>query len=338
MLVAFVQFEFTRALGPDQGTYMVVGPAGSLPGLAVNSAENGDRLPTNVLMIAFVGEEDARRRVGRRRARRARRHSGPGELSIVRATFVGSSCPLESEREAERFLRRWRNEADLRRRWRRVCLATINRAIYGCRVATRDPYIVEARPCDARAVRYGWGEAERILMGRATEVLTEGPSTPGREEDTMRAREAIRADLAIGLPLLEAEELILSCLSDLEQRRPKAAAFSLRAGVVLALDEIPAGSAGRELVEITADETFSLADTAVRRPLTGEEEARVGEIAELVTRQLGEVHRVGGNGSRQVGYHRAADEERDQGHAPRLGAVPQLRDGLPRWKPGQPSR
>jgi hypothetical protein len=267
--LSFVQFEFTHAIGPQPGRYVVA--SSDLPVLprgapdpvtgVTRAAAEGDVLAVSVhdAPVARGG------RLRKDRARTAPSGERPGDVSVLRAALVGAARPLTTE-AARSWLRACDSDRDLVQPWVAAGLEVVNLAIRAHRLATSDPYAVEVTAIDARAVRLGYGSAEQVASGRweAAIVLETGGRGATRDERLVPA--AAVADALAGRAVLpESLDLVLRALLDVRHGRPRAAALGLRAAADLGRAEF----AGNEGVGAVLDRGDEVADVLVPRALLG---------------------------------------------------------------------
>lgn len=245
MLVPFVEFEFTHAIGPEPGRYLVDrheepdesrrGAVGSVAG------QLRPRGSADVLSFRVQGAQVARPR-GRRR--RSARPAGPDDrqpaVSLLLARFIAATHVLASRDDAERLVELWRRSVDEQDRWIADALAVINRAVCAYRTGVPDPYAVDVTRADARRVRLGYGTGAEVDSGSWTAALDirgRKPAGLSRAEEA-RPSEAVARVLAGRARLLEGEELVVRAALDREHGRPRAAALGLKAALDLLAREL----------------------------------------------------------------------------------------------------
>lgn len=267
-----VQFEFTHAIGPHAGRYVVAHPMSvDATGAALRSSDLGrrERLTgvtmgsgtADVLAITVVSAP-ARRQKLRRRAREAERGDGPADVPLLLATFIRGTEQLDAD-EADTRLVAIAQDEDEQQRWVADGLAVLNTAIRAYRAGSRDPYVTEVAQRDARAVRIGYGTTEHLPSGTFTRAAVLPPPIglkPSREERLVPSETT--ADVLAGrISVMEAEDLLLRTYMDLDHGRTRAAALQLRAALhllELELAETPgAASAGLDF-EVLAQEADGL--------------------------------------------------------------------------------
>ncbi|MEV4418903.1 hypothetical protein AB0L40_02870 [Patulibacter sp. NPDC049589] len=290
----FVQFEFTHAVGPGAGRYVVVperrlsralastGGPGEEP-LVIGERDRVtgtvlDAGAADVLVMAVQGVPQGRRRL-RRKARLLEPEDGPDDVPIQLAAYVEASAPIPGDREARERLEEIAQMNDLQHRWVDEGMSVLNRAIRGHRAGSGDPYVVEVARRDARKVRIGFGTSAQVAEGAWTEAL-DIPSPPGRRTSrasTLAPAEAVADALTGRLPVLEGEDLLVRVFLDLDHGRTQAAALQAEAGLRLVHAEV-GGEDDR--VRDAVKTARELAEIAVARPLEATEVERlVGAIA-----------------------------------------------------------
>jgi hypothetical protein len=270
-LFAFVQFEFTHAIGPHAGRYVVAHPeAVDERGAALRSAELTTRESltgvtmkpgtADVLVIGLVSAPAARAKL-RRRAREADADPEDAPVALLLATFVRGAEPLPDRAHADRLLDTVAGSEEEQQRWVEDGLWVVNRAIRGYRAGARDPYVTEVAQRDARRVRIGYGSSEDVADGRWQRALVLPPQVGARASREERiAPTELTADVLSGrCNVLEAEDVLLRAYVDLDHGRLRAAAAQLRA----AIDLLAA--------ELGADGDADLADLGSRAAALGED-------------------------------------------------------------------
>jgi hypothetical protein len=245
VLFAFVQFEFTHAIGPHAGRY-VVANARLLD--ANGAAPRADDLPrkkalagatmspgtADVLAITVVGAPTSRRRLLRRRPTPAEQEAGGVEVPVLLATFIRGTEPLAAP-EAAAMLQRIAASEELQEAIVADGLRALNDAIVAYRAGARDPYVTEVARRDARAVRIGYGDDEQVAEGRWSDAIVLPPELgrkPSREERL--APSEVTAKVLSGRgDVLDGETVLLRAYADLDHHRDRAAALQLRAAVEL---------------------------------------------------------------------------------------------------------
>lgn len=242
-----VQFEFTHAIGPHAGRYVVAHPSSvDAGGAALRSEELTRReqlsgvtmkpSTADVLAISVVGAAAATapRQKLRRRAKEAGVADAPADVPLLLATFIRGTEPLEASVADARLLQIAEDD-DAQQAWVADGLAVLNRAIRAYRAGSRDPYVTEVAQRDARVTRIGYGTTESLPDGRFTRAALLPPPIgvkPTREERLQPAETT--ADVLAGrTAVLEGEDLLLRAYTDLDHGRTRAAALQVRAAVHL---------------------------------------------------------------------------------------------------------
>jgi hypothetical protein len=321
----FVQFEFTHALGPHAARYIVDAQIGGDPALdaaqappvyadgrASSSLEARNRTAAgvtrgigvaDVLVVGVVGAPASRPRL-LRRTRYAKQPAAAAEVPLSLVTFVKGTVPLSDEGEAKRRLDAIRFSEDEQDGWVQEALGVLNVAIRAHRAGARDPYAIEVTLRDARSVRIGYGATEEVQEGRWQAALELAPPTGPRSTriERLRPPEAVAAVLSGRSRVLEAEDLLLRALVDLDNHRTRGAAFQVGAAIRLlplelgpaAWDAIP----GFRALEARAHRTGELEAAAGTRELDGTE---VGELEAIIDAVEGVLDRWRYEGGEQQG-------------------------------------
>jgi hypothetical protein len=289
---AFVQFEFTHAIGPHAGSYVVVNEAhADEHGAALRS----DDLPTretlvgvtmkpgtaDVLAITVLSAAPVRKGL-RRRARDERSSEVEGsEVPLLLATFVRATEPFDDEAAAARMLDAVAASEDRQDELVRESLEVLNRAVRAYRAGARDPYVTEVGRRDARRVRVGYGTSDDVTAGawdRA--IVLPPPAGASAQREERLAPTQTTADVLSGrTTLLEAEDVLLRAYIDLDHDRLRAAAVQVRGAVELLRVELGAGD-GAATAELDA-----LAERGVAADSVDELESRVGDVADVIERR-----------------------------------------------------
>lgn len=270
--VPFVALEFTSALGPTPGRYLVR-----------MEADGG----ADVLQIGVVGAAPASGGLVFRRARKAEPNGRPREVSLLVATLIGTTNAFDGRADAAAFLHGCRGDEGQQAELVEQTVDAVNVAVRAYRAAARDPFLGEVTPADAREVRIGYGEAGEITKGGWTEAFTPAPprSRSVSRAERLRPTEVVSLALAGRLPLLAAEDLALRTMLDLERDRPRSAAVQLRACIDLLVAELTEAGESfappREDLERQAVEVGRLAGLALEGGLDG---AAVQELRECLDR------------------------------------------------------
>jgi hypothetical protein len=239
-LLPFVQLEFTHAIGPAAGRYVVAGDGAPAPGL-----EGADVLLLDVEPAPAVK---------RRRLRGAQAGSDAGPVALAIATHVKASLAGDGDGdEAVRWVTACQEDPALQGAWVDEALRIVNRAIRAHRATCGDPYFTELTATDPRAARIGFGAASEVSAGRWRHAFAVVPlKSPklGHAERSVPS-EVVAAALA-GHPVsLQADELILRALLDLDQGRTGLAALQLHAAARMLAAEV-GDEHGRPLPELRA--------------------------------------------------------------------------------------
>jgi hypothetical protein len=299
----FVQFEFSHNIGPPPGRYLVSGPMANeeAPALAAEAfvellggdVSSSASAPVtklggaDVLVIRVSGARAARPRRLNRRAPQAFAEEEP-ELSVTLVTVIKGTRMLSGADAAERLLVELRGSSEAQQQWIDDALAIVNRAVCAYRACAVDPYAIDVGHADPRAIRVGYGPASELTRGAWSAAVTVRPVPQPRLDRATRLMptQGMAAVLAGRSRTLEAEELILRVVLDLEHGRNRAAAAGLRAahGLLIAeLGEQPIPASVRERLESVAraeGAISALAERATTEPLSGEQVTRLGELTE----------------------------------------------------------
>lgn len=288
LLLPFVALEFSSALGPPAGRY-IVRKLGEQPRHESGRAQPGD---ADVLQIITVGASAARGGLVFRRARKAESDDAPRDVSILIASLIGATNAFASHSDAVSFLDGCRASEEEQRTLVTQCVDVINLAIRGYKSAARDPFAAEIEAADAREVRIGYGEPDELAKGGWTEAFNPPPPRAPRMSRAERlAPHEVVANVVSGrLPLLAAEDLALRTMLDLEHGRPRAAALQLRACLELIVAELTdAGEAWippRDDLERRLPNAERLAALALDDRVDEDAEAEVAEILDRIEDSL----------------------------------------------------
>jgi hypothetical protein len=289
----FVQFEFTHAVGPGAGRYVVVperrlsralagagGPGEQALEIGARDRVTGtvlDAGAADVLVMAVQGVPQGKRRL-RRKARALEQDLEPDDVPVQLASYVEASAPMQDDREARERLEEVAQLNDLQTRWVDEGFSVLNRAIRGHRAGSGDPYVVEVARRDARKVRIGFGTSAEVAEGGWTEAL-DIPSPPGQRStraSLLAPAEAVADALTGRLPVLECEDLFVRVFVDLDHDRTRAAALQAEAGLRLVQAEIgDPDDRIRQAIDIARE----LADTATTRAL---DDAEVNRLVQAI--------------------------------------------------------
>jgi hypothetical protein len=280
LLFEFVQFEFTHAIGPPVGRYLVErdGAAAHEPmpyrrGRIVTGETRGVGV-ADVLVVG-VASAPARRHL-RRRGRDVYSAAPPAEVPLSVVTFVRGTAPLDDDLEAQRRYDAMRSSEEDQQDWVDDGLEVLNRAIRAYRAGAHDPYVLEVARRDARRVRIGYGTTEDVQEGGWLAALELPPPIGVRSSrvERLRPSEAVANVLSGRGRVLEAEDVILRALVDLDHGRTRAAAHQVHAAMSLFADELgaqaPTGRRRPDLATL-AGKAEELAAAASRRQLDGAE-------------------------------------------------------------------
>ena len=241
----------------------------------------------DVLHLQVVGAPPARGGLVFRRARSVEPDQGPRDVSLLIATLIGASNRFERQVDAVKFLEGCRADEGEQADLIHQCVDVVNLAIRAYRAAARDPFVSEIEAGDAREVRIGYGESDELTRGGWTEAFTPPPPRAPRVPRSKRLRPTEVVALTIGgrLPLLDAEEMALRTMLDLEHGRPRTAALQLRACLEMLVAELT--DAGeffrppRDELERRVPEAEELAQLALDNRL---DEDRVADVREILDR------------------------------------------------------
>lgn len=291
----FVQFEFPHSLGPAAGRYLMrpadaetgdapvgaellaaVAAGGSAPTPAAAAAtiggtgSGGDRLlgSADVLVVRVRGGKAA---TGggflRRSSSKPVEDDTSDEVPLTIATIVRGRRMLADKMSADAFLRGL-DETE-QERWVTDGIFDLNRAVAAYRVCAADPYVFDVSRADPRAVRIGHGFSEEVFAGKWTRAVTV-PTLASRRisrDLQLAPSQGTAAVLSGQVPTMEAEELVLRVLLDLDQGRNRAAAVGLKAGLELLLSELSGqviGGGVRVLLEEITELREPLSTLALR--------------------------------------------------------------------------
>jgi hypothetical protein len=284
----FVQMEFTHALGPPPGRYVLRDTDAPL---TANEPEADVAGTADILLVQLRAAEATRTRRRRRDAAPAvSADEGAPEVSVIVATVVLSTQPLASSDEARGLMAALETSEEERESLTKVAIARVNQAIAAFRVASADPYIVEITRADPRAIRVGHGPADLLYSGRWEAAVTVPQTKSGRVPRSAQNMPTQAMSMILGglAKSLEGEELVLRAVLDLEQGRWRGAAVGLWSAVGLLLseldgEELPARvHRGLDHLVEVRDEMRQLAAAANERPLVLAEAQRLGELCETV--------------------------------------------------------
>jgi hypothetical protein len=240
--------EFTHAVGPHAGRYVVepgllrsTSPtSGGSPDPALDTRNQavagvskgvGD---SDVLVVGIAGAPAGRVRL-LRKARQVKPEAAPSEVPLSIVTFIKGTQPLQERREAARRLDELRFSEEHQKRWVDDALQVLNLAIRAYRAGAPDPYALEVTRRDAREVRIGYGTTEQVQNGHWEEAVELPPPAQRRTKriERLRPAEAVASVLSGHATVLGAEDLFARALIDLDNDRPRAAAFQVGAAISL---------------------------------------------------------------------------------------------------------
>jgi hypothetical protein len=245
-LLSFVQLEFTYAVGPPPGRYVVTPldgehdeeaeerPAPYIDITGITRAAGS----ADVLVIGTFSAPPAR--FFRRHTKVAPDEEEPVPLSL--ATLIHATKPL-SEREAATLLEGWREQRERQAPLVDRALAVLNTGICAYRAAASDPYVTELTREDARAIRLGYGAAEEVYRGEWQAAIP-AAAPKGRRRRRASSPEVLAPATAVGAALSgaarisEGEQVLLRAQLDLAQGRARAAALELRSAAELLAAEL----------------------------------------------------------------------------------------------------
>jgi hypothetical protein len=291
----FVQFEFTHALGPHAARYIVDTqvPGDQTLGAGHSALEARNQKTAgvsrgigvaDVLVVGVVGAPASRPRL-LRRARHVEQPPAPAEVPLSLVTFVKGTAPLSDKGEAKQRLEAIRFSDQDQNAFVEEALGVLNIAIRAHRVGAHDPYAIEVTLRDARRVRIGYGATEQVQEGRWEAALELSPLAGPRSTriERLRPAEAVAAVLSGRSGVLEAEDLLLRALVDLDNHRTRGAAFQVGAALRLLPLELGPGSWGAipgvRSLEARAHRAAELEATAGNRELDATE---VGELEAII--------------------------------------------------------
>ena len=311
----FVQFEFSHAIGPHAGRY-VVRPArggdhiGGQPDEGFEAGdiddvllfdESGRRNVTgqsrttgnaDVLVIGVVEAEPARFNWGRsKKIAAATSGAAPATVPLLLATFVKATRPLPDRRQAQDLLDHLTVDLDEQKRRIDEGIVVLNKAIRAYRTAAGDPYVMEVSRRDARAVRLGFGSTDEVSEGRWTVAITIPEPNTGRSKRSARLRpgETTARILSGRTEVLEAEDLLLRTLLDLDHGRTRAAAVQAYGALELLKNELPEPEYTEredQDVAVLAGRARELAAEGARGPLTPEQVSELESLLEAAELQI----------------------------------------------------
>lgn len=292
LLFEFVQFEFTHAIGPPVGRYLVERDGAAEYERSAFAPGRRGRIVTgetrgvgvaDVLVIGVTAVPPLRPRL-RRKSRDVEPGAAPDLVPLSLATFVRGTDPLDDDGEAERRFEAMRGSEEEQQDWVDDGLEVLNRAIRAYRAGAHDPYVLEVARRDARRVRIGYGTTDEVQEGDWRAALELAPAIGVRSTrvERLRPSEAVANVLAGRGRVLEAEDVILRALVDLDHGRTRAAAQQVHAAMRLFADELgaqaPAQNRRPDLATL-AGTAEKLAAAAARGPL---EDFAVEELLQVI--------------------------------------------------------
>ena len=232
----FVQFEFTHALGPDPGRYVLSGEAGDAGTTSAQGIGNADLMLVQVVGARAASEGGIIRR--RTRVARAGKDTDPVPLALV--MVIRATAKAGSDRDAQALLRKLDSSEVEQETWIAAALDDLNLAIRAYRAASVDPYVTEVTRVDPRRVRIGYGTGAEVHDGDWSAAITvPAPRAPRLSRgDRLGPTEAVAGVLSRRAFALDCEDLAMRALLDVDRGRTRAAAVQLRAAFELFWAEI----------------------------------------------------------------------------------------------------
>jgi hypothetical protein len=211
--------------------------------------------------------------------------AAPGEVPLLLASFVRGSAPILDEDRAQELLQATGGSDAEAQRWIEHGLDVLNIAIRAYRAGAHDPYVSEVTARDPRRIRIGYGSTEDVGNGAWRMALELPLRQPGRSTriDRLRPSEAVAMSLAGRGVVLEAEDLLLRTMLDLDNGRTRGAAYQLRAALALLQRELPA--AFESLAPRLAD-VDELVSAAGDRSLSEAEVKRAWDVLDAAQQAL----------------------------------------------------
>jgi hypothetical protein len=247
----------------------------------------------DVLVVGVVEAPASRPRL-LRRAHKIERETTPAEVPLSLVTFVKGTEPLGHQREAAARLDAIRFSEAAQQRWVHEGLGVLNLAIRAYRAGAPDPYAVEVTRRDARRVRIGYGGTDEVRDGLWQEALELPPPLGSRPKrlERLRPSEAVAVVLSGQSEVLEAEDLLMRALIDLDQGRTRAAAYQAAAGMRLLPRELESHPPSEALdlgsvVNLARRTEDLVAGGAGAAPLEGDQVRELEGIIEAVEDLLG---------------------------------------------------
>ncbi|WP_354698848.1 hypothetical protein DSM112329_04546 [Paraconexibacter sp. AEG42_29] len=290
-----VQFEFTHAIGPHAGRYIVAHPSSvDSTGAALRSDAltrrqqlSGQTMQKGTADVLAISVDVAPARIPklRRKAKEAEVDSGPAEVPLLLATFIRGTRPLD-RKVADAELLELSVDEDAQQAWVAEGLLVLNRAIRAYRAGSRDPYVREVAQRDSRTTRIGYGTTESLPNGKFTRaaVLPLPLGLKASREERLAPSETTANVLAGRASVLEGEDLLLRAYTDLDHGRTRAAALQVRAAVhllELELRDLDGGNIGVDFDEL-ANDTDRIVAAIAGGPLEHEQVVEVEAIVERI--------------------------------------------------------
>lgn len=294
-LILAIQLEFTHAIGPTPGLYVVQTAAGG------DRAESNARLPhmgdlfgvtrtkgsADILAITVVEAKPARRSLSTVLGSRRGVPAELGEVrpvSILTVTYAYASRPFDDHAAAHDAYERLRNDPDQAVELVEHALAVINRGIDAFRAAAEDPYVVEVAPEDPRAVRVVLATPDQVRQNAWEQGFTLTGARRRRPNRATRAAalrpgEAVARALAENVTADPGDLHLLRAQLDLEHQRLPSAMAELACALELAR-QTDHGLERDDLVE---------ALEALRSPLSGGREPQGPALEDELWTLLAEI-------------------------------------------------
>jgi len=232
-------------------------------------------------VLRTVGAQ-RRSRLRGRRARRAAPRAEPAPVPTVRATVIRLDA-FDSDTAAEAWLEELARDRDDLDAEAESAGRELNALLRAHRAAAADPYVRDAVPAGATAVRVGWGLGDEVADGRFSAARGVPPPSPRsrsrRRAEALAPDERLAAILGRREEVMACEELVLRARGDLEAGRSREAALQTRIAPEAALAELGGGEATTELAA-ARDAVARAANEALAGP---PDPARQEEVAAAVT-------------------------------------------------------
>lgn len=251
-LILAIQLEFTHAIGPTPGLYVVhtgdggpVEPNVRLPHLGDIFGVTRTKGSADVMIITVVEAKPARRSLSTVLGSRRGVPAEPEDVrpvSILTVTHAFASRPFDDHAAAQATYDRLREDPSQAIELVEHSLAVVNRGIDAFRIAAEDPYVVEVAPEDPRAVRVVLSTPEQVRQGQWGQGFTltgsrrRRPSRAARAA-ALRPSEAVAQALAEGVAPDPVELHLLRAQLDLEHHRLPSALAELHCALELAADD-----------------------------------------------------------------------------------------------------